>query len=239
MSPYLTSISGGLSLGLVGSLHCIAMCGPIILSLPISESKALQNSILYTSGRLISYSFLGMVIGALTTPLLYFGFQQQLSIISGIIVILLALKPYLRWSLGFTSLQRFYKLIQATLSKKLNTIQYQRGGYFFVGILNGLLPCGLVYVAIAASLAFADPIQCCLFILAFGMGTSPLLCSIFILKNKVIFLWRNKLQKAVSISIFIMGLLLVMRGANLGIYGLSPKINGEKQKIESCCRSKK
>jgi uncharacterized protein len=239
VDTYLASIGGGFSLGLLGSLHCLGMCGPLILALPGPKEKTFQNSILYSGGRIISYSVLGMLAGILTAPLRNFGLQQHLSIVAGILVILFAITNYFprKYANGFLSKAEAY--IKNKLSQQLGNIQASKGNYLVFGILNGLLPCGLVYVALTGSLAIADPLQSSIFTLGFGLGTSPAMTGVFIMKKRIDISLRNKIRKLVPISLFIMGSILILRGANLGIPGLSPKLNKEKQKIEACCKAKK
>jgi sulfite exporter TauE/SafE len=111
--------------------------------------------------------------------------------------------------------------------------------YFFAfGFVNGLLPCGLVYAALAAAMVTATPIQGMLFMVFFGLGTMPALTSIIILKSKNNFAWRKYITKSsYYISIFV-GVLLILRGLNLGIPYVSPGLNAETQEM-SCCHKPK
>ncbi len=214
--------------GLFGSLHCVGMCGAIALTLP---SRSFLGNFLYNTGRVISYSFIGFLLGSFGKGLSIIGFQQGLAIVAGSIVILIAIFPQLArfawFNEGFTRLKQFFKPF------------YQRKNYFsllMIGVLNGLLPCGLVYMAVMASLVLADAWQGMLYMFFFGLGTILMMQSLSVYKNLLSQQWRLKLFKFLPAFAVIVGVLMILRGLNLGIPYLSPHF--EKESTVECHSTK-
>ncbi|NNK82410.1 MAG: sulfite exporter TauE/SafE family protein [Flavobacteriaceae bacterium] len=214
-----------LVLGLLGSFHCVGMCGPIAFMLPVdrtnSYSKVFQIA-LYHLGRLISYSLIGLVFGLLGKGIYIFGYQQQLSIIIGIVMIIAVLIPYNTISkFNFSKpLFRFISKIKSALGKELK--KKSPDTFLTIGFLNGFLPCGLVYLAVFAAIASGSMVDGLLYMLAFGIGTIPLMTlTIYIsrfLSGKV----RNYIQRIIPIFVVIIGILFILRGLGLGIPYISP-----------------
>ena len=85
-----------MALGLLGSFHCVGMCGPLALSLPINSNSSLAKffgALLYNCGRVVTYSFFGLIFGIIGRSVALFGFQQWLSVIAGVLIILLVIMP--------------------------------------------------------------------------------------------------------------------------------------------------
>ena len=101
-----------------------------------------------------------------------------------------------------------------------------------LGLLNGLLPCGLVYVAGAGATATGDLFQGALYMLAFGIGTVPMMLAISLSKRLVPFSLRMKLLKAVPVAVFLLASLLILRGMELGVPYVSP---GPSSNPAGCC----
>ncbi len=159
MSP---EILAAFVVGLVGSLHCIGMCGPIAIALPVPTSSSLSfltGRILYNLGRVVTYSFLGAILGLLGGRIALAGTQQVVSIVLGVIVIVAVILPQ-RYKNYFTQ----HPLVQ-NLAQPLKSnigVLFKKGTFsamFLIGILNGFLPCGLVYVALAGAIASGDAIS--------------------------------------------------------------------------------
>lgn len=214
-----------LILGLVGSFHCLGMCGPIAFVLPVDrkkKSRMILQIVLYHTGRLLTYSIIGLLFGLLGKGLYLAGFQQRLSILIGIIMILSVIIPakvFNRYS--FT--RPLYHVI-GKLKQKLGLYlrQTSNKALFLIGFFNGFLPCGLVYMALIGSIATGDSLSGALYMFVFGLGTVPLMSGAVILGNFVSLKFRNKIQKAIPIFVIIIGLLFVLRGLGLGIPYLSP-----------------
>ena len=208
--------------GLFGSLHCVGMCGPLALGVPSKSSSfglILFDKLSYNIGRIVSYSFLGLIIGFIGNQLWLAGMQQGLSIISGVLIVLAALSrlskiylPHFKTSLGF--LKIFNKLFSYALKEK--------AAHFYIGILNGFLPCGFVYLALAGALQAESIFGSVAFMFWFGLGTVPLMLLAMLGSGFLQPAFRRKLNKAVPVFMLLMGLWFVARGMNLDIPYLSP-----------------
>lgn len=224
-------------MGLTGSLHCAGMCGAIMWVMPFqffSGNRKFLAIGLYHLARISVYAAMALAIYAfkdLFSP----HFQQDISVILGCTLLLAgilsflpgkALKLNMPWA-GY-------------VQRKLGSVIGQPDLFkiFIAGALNGLLPCGLVYMALSATLSLSTPIKAVAFIYAFGLGTLPLLIGITVLKNKV----RIKtatMSRFAPVVIFAFGCLFILRGLNLGIPYLSPKVMVANHQIHSCCCHKK
>lgn len=209
-------------MGLAGSLHCIGMCGPLALALPINSTRSLDRfwaALAYNTGRTITYFSMGAILGWTGSRLVVVGYQQLLSIAAGtMILVLLLLGKYLPHIRLFPAFQaRFKKYIAVFLTRKNST-----QGLFIFGLLNGLLPCGLVYMALASALIIGSPVQSGIFMAAFGLGTIPLMLVLMITGHMISFSIRIAMKKAVPYFIGFVAVLMILRGLNLGIPYISP-----------------
>ncbi len=208
----------GLSLGLLGGLHCITMCGPIAAFLHKNNSLKM-SSVLYNGGRIITYILLGLSVGFLGEGLAIFGYQQIISIISGILVIFFVLIPQLsKWTSGFGTANKVIvllrdKLLSITKTKSPFT-------YLGLGILNGALPCGLVYMALVSSFNTGDSLSAGILMAGFGLGTSPLMT--VIMMGGMAFINKVKIKRLVPALTVAIGLFLIVRGMALDIPYISP-----------------
>jgi len=217
----------GFTLGLLSSLHCVGMCGPIALSLPVhqyTEWKKTAGILLYNLGRIFSYGIFGIIFGFIGQSLYFANFQQYFSIVMGSIILIFILNNY--FNFNFFAGNKFQlRFIQNLKSKLSIFLQKRKIKYLFViGILNGFLPCGMVYMALAASAATGSFFTSTLFMLAFGVGTAPLMYAVVYLGKYISNFYRSLLQKSVPVLLTLMALLLIVRGSNLGIPYLSPRI---------------
>ena len=214
-----------LLLGLLGSFHCIGMCGPIAFMLPVqrenSFKKVLQVS-MYHFGRLVTYSLIGLVFGLVGKSLYIFGVQQQLSIAIGILMIVAVLIPYQTFNkYNFSKpLYQFISKIKSALGKALK--KKSPDTFLTIGFLNGFLPCGLVYMAVFAAIATGSALQGSLYMFLFGLGTIPLMTTAIYFSRFLSGVMRKKIQKAIPVFVIIIGLLFVLRGLGLGIPYISP-----------------
>lgn len=214
-----------LVLGLLGSFHCIGMCGPIAFMLPVdrqnSFKKVFQVS-LYHFGRLLTYSLMGLVFGLVGKSLYLFGVQQQLSIVIGVLMIVVVLIPYKTFNkYNFSKpLYKFISKVKSSLGKQLK--KKTPDTFLTIGFLNGFLPCGLVYMAIFAAIATGSALQGSLYMFVFGLGTVPLMTTAIYFSRFLSAVVRKKIQKAIPVFVIIIGLLFVLRGLGLGIPYISP-----------------
>lgn len=234
-------VLAALSIGFVGSLHCIGMCGPIALALPVygqGTFKKVAGPLLYNTGRMVTYGLLGMLFGLVGKGFVIGGYQQLLSIVLGVLILVAMLLPAgIKSKLGMT------KIIAPFISKLkslLGTFLKQRtaGSFFVIGLLNGLLPCGLVYLAIAGAIATGDIVNSGLFMVVFGLGTVPALLFIAVAKGMISVTVRNKITKAIPVFTVVMACLLILRGLDLGIPYLSPELSKTDCTKHSCCTKK-
>lgn len=234
MNFYLAAIT----LGLMGSFHCIGMCGPIALSIPVHKLSGKNKTIgilIYNSGRIFTYTLLGILFGLLGEGFALFGYQQSLSITLGLLIIVTVIfgkkyKPTNRLSQLIFSYTNKLKLVFKSLFNKEN-----RSSLFFIGFLNGLLPCGLIYIAIAGAIATCNYIDGMFFMFLFGLGTLPAMISISLISNKISISNRNKIRKVIPVFVASMGILLILRGLNLGIPYLSPSADSSGTIEHTCC----
>ncbi len=211
-------------LGLAGSFHCIGMCGPIALALPLSRKSAtsiLIGILTANAGRIITYMLLGFLIGSIGFSLHLFRLFQVLSILFGIGLIALAWRKHWLKHVEFRT-PRFQKWVSSAMTRLLR----QNGSIklFGIGLLNGLLPCGMIFLALTNALLAENPIGSATSMAAFGLGTLPALIGVGFFGQRMNQTFRIKLTNAFPYLLSVIGLLVILRGANLGIPVLSPKI---------------
>lgn len=229
-----------ISLGILGSLHCVGMCGPIALALPVQSRSKVDRFIailIYNAGRIVTYSALGAVFGLLGQGFALFGLQQVLSITLGVIILIYIVLPTdLFAKFSFTSkLHGAFNKLKQSLSDLFT--QRSRSALFSIGLLNGLLPCGLIYMAITGALASGSVVEGMLFMAVFGLGTVPAMFSVAWFSNLISVKFRLTITKAMPYVVSVMAVLLILRGMNLGIPYISPKMT--EQTTEMSCHTTK
>lgn len=215
-----------LLLGLLGSFHCVGMCGPIAFLLPVDRSNVYKKNFqifLYHFGRIFSYSLLGLLFGILGKGLSLFGIQQQLSIGIGIVMIALVVLPKKKIQ-KYGVAKPMFKLIAKVKSSLGEQLKKKTPDTFFtIGVLNGFLPCGLVYVAVFAAIASGSALEGSLYMALFGLGTAPLMTMAIYLGTVITATVRNRIRKAIPVFVLLFGCLFILRGLGLGIPYVSPK----------------
>lgn len=212
--------------GLLGSFHCVGMCGPIAFILPVDRKnpvKKIGQISLYHFGRIFSYSILGLIFGLVGKSLNLFGFQQQLSIIIGALMILVILIPQRTFN-KYNFSQPIFRLIskvKSALGKELK--KKSPDTFLTIGFLNGFLPCGLVYMAVFGAIASGNAFQGSLYMAFFGLGTIPLMTSAIYLGNFLNAQVRQRIRRAIPVFVVVIGCLFILRGMGLGIPYISPK----------------
>jgi len=223
--------------GLLGSFHCIGMCGPIAMALPLNRKSKMTATIggmSYHLGRLTTYGVFGALFGFLGKGLVLVGFQQSASIIIGVIMIMVIFMTVVfkkNWhvlSTYFVGIGRLKSSLGKLFQKK------SVRSFFTIGLLNGLLPCGLVYMGVLQAIATGNSIYGAAVMVAFGLGTVPMMSAVLILGNFISINARNKMRKFVPVIIVLFGLLLIFRGLNMGIPYLSPEISQGESSIFFC-----
>lgn len=226
-------------LGFLGSFHCVGMCGPIALAVSNNpHSKYFYHKIYYHLGRSLTYAFLGLIVGLLGLSVSLIGLQQGFSIMMGVVILILAItyKNADRF-LAIPALSGFVNWIKRTLTSFLKS-----GGswaFFATGLANGLLPCGMVYMALVAALALQSPVLSSLYMAFFGLGTIPLLLVLMYSGNLFSLKIRQRMQQAIPYLGVVIGILFIVRGLGLGIF-FSPDLQvfdyGNQQVEITMCR---
>jgi len=220
-----------LVLGLMGSFHCAGMCGPIAIALPLQGNTIGQKvfgGTLYNFGRTITYGIMGAIFGLLGQGISMIGFQQKISVVMGAIMIISVLFPALFVSKNKAgkSWFSFVAKLKKSIGKMFSIRTYS--SLFFIGMLNGLLPCGLVYMAIAGAIGTGNVVQGSLYMILFGIGTIPMMLFISLAGNAMSLGLRKRINKLIPVLVVVVGIFFILRGLSLGIPFLSPP----KQKIE-------
>jgi sulfite exporter TauE/SafE len=211
--------------GLISSFHCIGMCGPIAMMLPVdrdNSAKKVTQIITYHLGRLTAYGTIGFVFGLLGKGFFLAGMQQKLSIFIGIAMILVILIPekvFARYNFS-KPVFRLISKIKTTLGSQFKNKSYQ--SLFTIGLLNGFLPCGMVYVALFGAIAMQSASFGILYMILFGLGTVPMMSSVVYMNSFLTIPIRNKIQKVIPYVAVIIGMLFILRGLGLGIPYVSP-----------------
>ena len=212
-------------LGLLGSFHCIGMCGPIAFMLPVDRAntyKKFSQITIYHFGRLLAYSIIGLVFGLIGKSFYLFGFQQQLSIAIGFLMIIIVLIPQNTFN-KYNFSKPIYKLIskvKSALGKALN--KKTPDTFLTIGFLNGFLPCGLVYMAVFAAIASGNALNGSIYMAIFGLGTIPLMTVAIYFSQFLKGTVRQKIQKTIPVFVVLIGVLFILRGLGLGIPYISP-----------------
>ncbi len=209
-------------IGLFGSIHCIGMCGPLAFSVPSFHSKwwlIIADKFIYNLGRIITYSFLGLLIGFVGKQLWISGLQQGVSILSGLLIILAGLSRLLKIKLSQSPMvNKALSPVNKVLSFALN----HRAGHLVIGLLNGLLPCGFVYLALIGAINTASPLQSAQFMFCFGLGTFPLMLLATVSAGFIGPVFRKRINTVLPYLIICLGFWFILRGLGLDIPYLSP-----------------
>ena len=212
--------------GLLGSFHCVGMCGPIAFLLPVDRNnsvKKIGQLGLYHGGRLFAYALIGLVFGLVGKGLNLFGLQQQLTIAIGLLMIVLVLLPYKQIQ-KFSLAKPLYRIIGKVKSNLGAALKKKSPDTFLtIGFLNGFLPCGLVYMAVFGALAVGNTWEGSLYMVLFGAGTIPLMTTAIYIGNFLNGQVRQRIRKAIPVFVVLIGCLFVLRGLGLGIPYISPK----------------
>lgn len=211
--------------GLISSFHCIGMCGPIAMMLPVDHQnpvrKASQIST-YHLGRLSAYAIIGLIFGALGKGFFLAGMQQHLSIAIGILMIVFIVVPERKLA-KYNFSKPIYNIIskvKSALGKQFKNKSYQ--SLFTIGLLNGFLPCGMVYVALFGAIAMQSLGYGMAYMILFGIGTLPLMSLVMYINSFITPNFRNKIQTVIPYVAVFIGCLFILRGLGLGIPFISP-----------------
>ena len=237
----LVVLGAAFSLGLVTGLHCVGMCGPLALALPVvgkTRPGYVAGRLLYNLGRAVTYAMMGLCAGFIGQSLSIGGFQRTVSVAAGTFILLGLLLAYLGvlpWLMEQLGVWFLFGKLQQLWRKGFANRGYT--GLFVLGLINGLLPCGPVYVALAGAVATASIPEAGVFMLVFGLGTLPMMLAVSLAGKLIQMPLRRRLQKLLPVSAAVVALLLILRGMALGIPYISPpeqatRLGGDPA---SCC----
>jgi len=214
----------GLVLGIISSFHCVGMCGPLALSLPLtglSTGRRLAGILLYNLGRITTYTLLGVFFGMVGRRIFIAGYQQWFSVAAGVVMLLFFVLALLHRQLA--GIRRFNKAFTGVQSLVAYFMRLKSlPGVLLTGMANGLLPCGMVYLAITGAAATGSIGYGALFMAAFGLGTVPALLLLSLAGFFISVQARVFMRRLTPYAFLLMSILLILRGLNLGIPYLSP-----------------
>lgn len=211
--------------GLISSFHCIGMCGPIAMMLPVERNnpaKKASQILTYHLGRLTAYGTIGLIFGLVGKGFFMAGIQQNLSIFIGVAMISIILIPEKIFS-RYNFSKPIFKLIakiKSTLGSQFKNKSYK--SLFTIGLLNGILPCGMVYVALFGAIAMQSESLGVLYMVLFGLGTVPMMSTVIYINSFLTIPIRNRIQKIIPYVAILIGILFILRGLGLGIPYVSP-----------------
>jgi len=203
-------------LGIAGSLHCLGMCGPLVLASSnvkrTDTAGRLLHVGLYHFGRIMTYGLLGLLFGSIGNIIALGSFQKVFTIISGLFLIIVFLMSLDLEKLLFKSdaYRGFFYRAQNKAASLFSNLM--KRSPLFIGIFNGVLPCGLVYLALMGSLTSGSPSVGWLFMIAFGAGTLPMMLSVHLGMTMIRFNRFQVLRRIFPVLHLLMGIYLVYRG---------------------------
>jgi sulfite exporter TauE/SafE len=218
--------------GLMSSFHCAVMCGPILLATSTGTNQSILQStrLIYHLGRISTYALLGALMGLIGEGLYLAGLQQGISIVSGLLILLFIFLPktpsLLFKGTGMNKISSGFKSLFAKLLQRRGLTSQ-----FLTGSINGILPCGMVYIAMAAAASFKTPVDSMAYMVLFGLGTLPMLLFISLSGTLITFNFRSKINKVIPYTSALLGVIFILRGMSLNIPYLSPVIGAQK----TCC----
>lgn len=207
-------------LGLLGSFHCVGMCGPIAMALPLSRGQKwqiVQSSLVYNLGRVVTYGLIGLIFGMIGLGVELAGGQKVFSVILGVFLLIFALLPQRMeaFILRLPGLNLLFSQVKQQISSLFK--QTSLGANLLIGMLNGLLPCGLVYLAIAGAMTTGHMLDGALFMASFGLGTLPMMLSVTLLGQFLRPNYRQFFRRMAPVIMAVFALLLISRGFNVPI----------------------
>ncbi len=205
----------GLALGFFGSAHCMFMCGPLMIGMSRinpDKSSVFWHALRYNAGRLFAYVVLGFVFSIVGQALSLVGLQRFTSIGAGLFLVGLVIYSLdvERFMFKFNAFKQVYQKYFKFLSGRIARLSRERPSV--MGFLNGLLPCGMVYIAIIGAIGAPSILSSAWFMFSFGLGTLPMMLSIMLGAGWLDVLRSISIKRAIPYIQFCMGLYLIYRG---------------------------
>lgn len=230
----------GFLIGLGSSFHCLGMCGPIAMAIPVNRSSnfsIISGVLQYNFGRIISYSLSGLFIGSIGFSIAGLQWMQWMSIAAGLTMILIVWRKIFFYGQSKLAMRLTWQISHGIGKLIHSENQWRLTG---LGILNGFLPCGMVFLGLTNAFIQSSPLKGASAMLFFGLGTLPMMFAVVFFASKLSGNWRLKFSKVVPYMMTVVGILVILRGLNLGIPYISPEIklsseNSEKPKVEMIC----
>ncbi len=170
-------IGFALVLGLLGSLHCLGMCGPLALAVPFPKDKRVVGIGAFNLGRIFTYALLGTLMGFIGSLFVLGGFQRIFSLTTGILILSLVIAPFLSKHLDkYIEKSSLIEGVRKKITEQFKEKTLRSS--LILGMLNGLIPCGMVYTAMIGSISSGNPLNGALFMVLFGLGTWPAMIGI-------------------------------------------------------------
>ncbi|MCE7993372.1 MAG: sulfite exporter TauE/SafE family protein [Roseivirga sp.] len=229
-------LSTAILVGLLGSFHCLGMCAPITWAVPGNRQEKwrwLGGRMIYNSGRVVTYAGLGIIAGLLGSTFSMAGWQQGLSIGAGALMLLGVL--FFGMEVPDKALLRPLSKVVLWVKKRIGGLLAKKGfkAQLALGMLNGLLPCGLVYAALIAALSMGSVQGGALYMALFGLGTFPMMLAAALFGKVISQRFKQRIWSLAPKLVAIVGILFILRGLNLGIPYVSPALSSEHQ-ITDC-----
>lgn len=204
------------------------------MSMPFEQVRYRRGSLLlFLAAKALGYGLIGFLFGSFGQLISIFNWQQTLSVVAGVVLLLITLVPYLKQQV---SSDFGFQFFQSVLTKVQN--KQSLGFFFLLGLANAMLPCGLVYTALAGATVTVSATNGFLFMMMFGIGTMPVMVALILFKARLSIRLRSKLKNTSYYFSMIMAVLLIVRGMNLGIQYVSPEVKNEQRRVEVKCCSK-
>jgi len=207
------------SIGLLGSLHCIGMCGGLVGALALGRSRVWWPGLfVYQLGRVTTYALFGTLVGVVGLSLGELGgtlVQRSLTLFAGLFMIVFGLNlagwlpdPLARLSVSVSRRLGLGRLA-ASLAADARLL-----GWYGMGMVNGLLPCGLVYAALALALAAGNVLESGLMMISFGLGTIPAMLLAPALLRRLAPELRGRAMQVAAVMLILLGAFTMLRGSH-------------------------
>jgi uncharacterized protein len=229
-------LSTALLVGFLGSFHCLGMCAPITWAIPDrsdNRKKWLRNKLIYNFGRIITYTFLGAIVGLVGEMFSFAGFQQWLSIIAGstLIIGVFFFGGNIPEVAFFKPISIFMNWVKSKMSKLIMAKGWRSN--ISLGMVNGFLPCGLVYAALIGAISMGDLYGGAVYMTLFGLGTLPMMIAAAVIGKTAGVRFKSQIANFTPKFMVILGVLFILRGLNFGIPYISPKLT-DTNEIMNC-----